>query len=100
MIAALLRSLREECRLLSLDSWADGAYHGPPDPEPCTASHPDCARLIERQLEVAARMARMKSRLIDGRAVSTAAHTDIRRTFAEARRVSEPPVRLVKRRKA
>lgn len=102
MIDSFLRWVREECRLMALDSWADGAYHGPPDPEPCTSSHPDCARLLERQREVSEKMRRMKSRLIDSadRPYTSAAHTDIRHICAEIRRVTEPPVQLVKRGKA
>lgn len=33
-----MRWLREEIRLLGLDSWAS-EYHGPPDPPPCTARY-------------------------------------------------------------
>ena len=83
MIAAILRWLREEARLLCLDTWADGAYHGPPDPHPCTSSDPRCAKVLERQQAIYERMRRVKSHLLDRPdSVTTASRTDIRHTFA------------------
>lgn len=100
MIAALLRWLREEIRLLGLTSWSDGAYVGPAEPHPCSAADPRCAALIERQAEVSARMARMKSRLVDrpDRVYTNSASTDVRHTVAQALAVNAPPVRLIGRR--
>ncbi len=98
MIAALLRWLREEVRLLGLSTWAT-EYQGPPDPHPCTSADPKCAALIERQAEVSARMARMKSRLVDrpDRVYTNSASTDVRHTVAQALAVNRPPVRLLRK---
>ena len=98
MIAAFLRWLREEVRLLGITSWADGAYHGPPDPEPCTSADPRCARMLERLAEVNAEMYRKRTRIIDGRQVTSAAATDVRVTIHRFR--NAPTVRAVRRAKA
>ena len=97
MIAALLRWLREEVRLLGIASWSEGAYQGPPEPLPCTSSDPRCQKTIERLAEVNARMYRMRTRLIDGKPVTSAAATDIRHTIAQALATKAPPVQLVRR---
>lgn len=96
MIAALTRWMREEARLLGLSSWASD-YHGPPDPHPCTASDPRCARLAERQAALYASMRRVKSHILD-REVTSAAATDIRATINKARAMVSAPVRAVRRR--
>lgn len=95
MIAALLRWLREETRLLGLHSWADGAYHGPPDPRPCTESDPRCVALAEKQARARAELRRLKRGLADGREVPDdfLAHTDVRATI----RAANPPVRLLRK---
>ena len=98
MIAAIARWLREETRLLGLHSWADGAYHGPPDPPPCTARDPRCAALAERQDALYRAMRRAKSHLLDRETVTSAAATDVRHTIAQALAMNAAPVRLVKRR--
>lgn len=56
-------------------------------PRPFTAEHPDCARLIERQRELLARMRRTKSHIYDlpaEVALERRRHTDVRGTFARA----------------
>lgn len=88
--------LREEVRLVSLDSWANDAYHGPPDPEPCTASDPRCAKLAERQEALYRSMRRMKSHLLD-RPITSAAATDVGATIRRAMAVHAAPVRLARR---
>ncbi len=98
MIAAIARWLREETRLLGLHSWADGAYHGPPDPLPCTARDPRCAALAERQDALYRAMRRAKSHLLDRETVTSAAATDVRHTIAQAMAMNAAPVRIVKRR--
>lgn len=97
MIAAVLRWLREEARLLGLSSWASD-YHGPPDPLPCTARDPRCAALAERQDAIYRAMRRAKSHLLDRETVTSAAATDVRHTIAQALAMNAAPVRLVKRR--
>jgi hypothetical protein len=97
MIAALARWMREEARLLGLSSWASD-YHGPPDPLPCTARDPRCARLAERQDAIYRAMRRAKAHLLDRETVTSAAATDVRHTIAQALAVNAAPVRLVKRR--
>lgn len=99
MIAAVLRWLREETRLIGLASW-ESDYHGPPDPLPCTARDPRCAALAERQDALYRAMRRAKSHLLDREAVTSAAATDVRHTIAQALAVNAAPVRLVKRRAA
>jgi hypothetical protein len=94
-LARLQFWVRNETRLISLDSWADGAYAGPTEPHPCSAADPKCAALIERQAAVRARMKRMKAGILDGKPITRGA--DLAATFAAVRRVSEPPVRLLKR---
>jgi hypothetical protein len=94
---AVLAWLREEERLLSLATWSGGAYHGPPDPAPCTARDPRCARLAERQAALYASMRRVKSHILD-REVTSAAATDIRATINKARAMVSAPVRAVRRR--
>ena len=96
---AVLAWLREEERLLALATWSGGAYHGPPDPAPCTARDPRCARLAERQDAVYQSMRRMKSHLLD-REITSAAATDVRATIHRAMAVRQPPVAAVKRRAA
>jgi hypothetical protein len=98
MIAAIARWMREEARLLGLASWASD-YHGPPDPLPCTARDPRCARLAERQDAVYQAMRRMKSHLLD-REITSAAATDVRATIHRALAVRQSPVVAVKRRVA
>lgn len=97
-MGALMRWLREELRLMGIDSWADGAYEGPPDPHPCTARDPRCARLAERQDAIYRAMRRAKSHLLDREKVTSAAATDVRHTIAQALAMNAAPVRLVKRR--
>ena len=97
MIATFLRWLREGCRLLGRASWPDGQYAGPPDPLPCTSSDPRCASTLERLAEVNARMYRMRTRVLDGKPVTSAAATDIRHTIAQALATKAPPVHLVRR---
>lgn len=99
MIAALTRWMREEARLLGLSSWASD-YHGPPDPLPCTARDPRCARLAERQDAIYRAMRRAKAHLLDRETVTSAAATDVRHTIAQALAMNAAPVRLVKRRAA
>lgn len=99
MIAAVLRWLREETRLIGLASW-ESDYHGPPDPEPCTARDPRCAALAERQDALYRAMRRAKSHLLDRETVTSAAATDVRHTIAQALAMNAAPVRLVKRRAA
>lgn len=100
MIAAFLRWLREEVRLLALDSWDGGRYATPATPEPFTAADPRCARTIERLAEARNRMRRLKTGLLDGREVppNFLARTDLEETFRAIKRVNTPPVQLVKRR--
>lgn len=92
----MMRWLREEIRLLSLDSWASD-YHGPPDPAPCTARDPRCAKLAERQDAIYRSMRRMKSHLLD-RPVTSAAATDVRATIHRAMHLT--PVIAVNKRRA
>lgn len=91
----MMRWLREEIRLLGLDSWAS-EYHGPPDPAPCTARDPRCAKLAERQDAIYRSMRRMKSHLLD-RPVTSAAATDVGATIRRAMAVHAAPVRLARR---
>jgi len=93
---AMLAWLREEERLLSLDTWSGGAYHGPPDPAPCTARDPRCARLAERQEALYRSMRRMRSHLLD-RPITGAAATDVGATIRRAMAVHAAPVRLARR---
>ena len=97
MISAIARWMREEARLLGLSSWASD-YHGPPDPLPCTARDPRCARLAERQDALYRAMRRAESHLLDRETVTSAAATDVRHTIAQALAMNSAPVRLVKRR--
>ena len=85
---------RNEARLIGLDTWAT-EYHGPAEPHPCSAADPKCAALIERQAAVRARMRREKAGILDGKPITRGA--DLAATFAAVRRVSAPPVRLLKR---
>lgn len=99
MIAAIANWINNEVRLLGLPSW-ESDYHGPPDPHPCTARDPRCARLAERQDALYRAMRRSKVHLLDREAVTSAAATDVRHTIAQALAMNAAPVRLVKRRAA
>ena len=110
-MSRLLAWLREEIRLLGLDSWADGAYADSTEPHPCTSSDPRCAALIERQQNVRAAMRSQRvpqllreHRMIDGKLTPVGAEkpytrgADLQATFASIARVNVPPVRLIGRR--
>ena len=97
MIAAIANWINNEVRLLGLSSW-ESDYHGPPDPLPCTARDPRCAKLAERQDALYRAMRRAKSHLLDRETVTSAAATDVRHTIAQALAMNAAPVRLVKRR--
>lgn len=101
MIATIANWINNEVRLLGLSSW-ESDYHGPPDPHPCTARDPRCARLAERQDALYRAMRRSKVHLLDREPgeITGAAATDVARTIAQARAVADSPVRLVKRRAA
>lgn len=95
----LLRWALEEIRLLSLNTWADGAYDGP---APCTHAHPACQALAEKQARARAELRRLKRGLLDRREVpeNFLAATNVAETFRSIQRVNTPPVRIVKWNKA
>lgn len=95
VINPIISWAREELRLLSADSWADGAYAGP---APCTLADPRCQATLARLAEVGERMKRMRSRVLDGRTFTSAAATDVRATILRAMAAKSQPVREVRRR--
>jgi len=71
--------VREEVRLLSLDTW-ENEY----DIQPCTSQDPRCQKTLERLREVSERMRRMRSRMLDGKPLTCSASTDVRATIVKA----------------
>lgn len=102
MIAALVKWFRRELELLSMPTWDDGRFVGPPDPPPLTRHDPRCQRTIERLATAREELRRRSRGLLDRREVRLdfLVHTDVKETFAAIAREDAPAVRLVRPRKA
>ena len=100
MIAAFVNWLREEWRLMWAHSWEGEQMAVDPVPHPCSSEDPRCAETIRRLAEVRERMRRMKSGVLDGRAFTCSASTDVAATIRKARAIGYGPVRAVNVRRA
>lgn len=94
MLAAILRWIKSETDLATAETWAPAAYH------PCSSEDPRCAETIARLAECRERMRRMKAGVLDGRAVTCSASTDVAATMRRARAVAMGPVRAVPARRS
>lgn len=102
MISALINWLHSEWRLMRLDTWEreDMTVPARPDFHPCSSEDPRCAETIRRLAECRERMKRMKAGVLDGRAVTCSASTDVAATMRRARAVAMVPVRAVPARRS
>lgn len=92
----LLDWIRNEVRLLGLDSWAsENMRVSEPAFHPCSSEDPRCAETLAKLADCRDRMKRMKAGVLDGRAVTCSASTDVAATMRRARAVSVAPVRAV-----
>lgn len=94
LLATIAAWFREEARLATAETWAPPAY------APLTSEDPKCAETLARLAECRERMRRMKMGVLDGRAVTCSASTDVAATMRKARAISVGPVRAVPARKA
>ena len=101
-MTALLNWLREEWRLMRLNSWQNEPMGPKHDFLPCSSEDPRCAETIQRLAECRERMRRMRSGLLDApeRKFTDAASTDVAATIRKAQAVGFGPVRAVARRAA
>ena len=93
MIARLIAWIKSETALATAETWAP-AY------QPCSSEDPRCAETIARLAECRERMRRMKAGVLDGRAVTCSASTDVAATMRRARAVAMVPVRAVPARRS
>lgn len=97
----LLDWIRNEVRLLGLDSWAsENMRVSEPAFHPCSSEDPRCAETIRKLAECRERMRRMKAGVLDGRKVTCSASTDVAATIRRAMAVGYGPVRAVTQRRA
>ena len=94
MIARLIAWIKSETALATAETWAPPAYH------PCSSEDTRCAETMARLAECRERMKRMKAGVLDGRAVTCSASTDVAATMRRARAVAMVPVRAVPKRAA
>lgn len=94
MIARLIAWIKSETALATAETWAPPAYH------PCSSEDPRCAETMARLAECRERMKRMKAGVLDGRAVTCSASTDVAATMRRARAVAMVPVRAVPARRS
>lgn len=94
MIARLLMWIKSETALATAETWAPPVY------QPCSIDDPRCAETIRKLAECRERMRRMKAGVLDGRAVTCSASTDVAATIRRAMAVGYGPVRAVTQRRA
>lgn len=92
MIARLIAWIKAETALATAETWALPVY------QPCSSEDPRCAETLARLAECRERMRRMKAGVLDGRAVTCSASTDVAATMRRARAVAMAPVRAVPKR--
>lgn len=92
MIARFLAWIRSETALATAEAWAPPVY------QPCSSEDPRCAETLARLRECRERMRRMKAGVLDGRAVTCSASTDVAATMRRAQAVAMGPVRAVPKR--
>jgi len=92
MISKFIAWIKSETALATAETWALPVY------QPCSSEDPRCAETLAKLAECRERMRRVKSGVLDGRAVTCSASTDVAATMRRARAVAVAPVRAVPKR--